>query len=49
MRRTGGIVVVLAAVLAATLALPAGAGAATKPKRGGEVVWGLEAETSGGW
>ncbi len=49
MRRTGGIVVVIAALLASTLALPVAAGAATKPKAGGDVVWGLEAETTGGW
>ena len=49
MRRTGGIVVVVAALLAAAFAVPAPAGAAPKPKSGGDVVWGLEAETSGGW
>lgn len=48
-RRLRAVVVVLtaAAVGATTVGVPA-AGAAT-PKRGGEIVWGLEAETTGGW
>jgi peptide/nickel transport system substrate-binding protein len=38
-----------AALVVAALAMPAVARAAAKPKSGGEVVWGLEAETTGGW
>jgi len=40
-------VVVVSSLVAVTA--PMSAGAATTPKPGGEVVWGLEAETTGGW
>lgn len=40
----------VALVVAVTAgAVPAGAAGGAKPKPGGEVVWGLEAETTGGW
>jgi len=49
MRTRGGIAAVAVAVVVSVLAAAVPAGAAAKPKQGGEVVWGLEAETSGGW
>ena len=50
MRARGGIALLVAAFVAASVAgLPVTAGAAKAPRSGGEVVWGLEAETTGGW
>lgn len=47
-RRRSVVVAVAVAVTAATVpAVPTAASG--QPRRGGEVVWGLEAETSGGW
>jgi len=47
-RRAVGITAVLAVVALGLLA-PTAATAASRPQQGGEVVWGLEAETAGGW
>src|SRR5687767_789980 len=54
MRRPGGIATFVAAVVVAAIAVPAAAGttqkaAHQKQQAGGEVVWGLDAETPEGW
>jgi peptide/nickel transport system substrate-binding protein len=49
MRRTGGFAALVAVVCTIGLVAPGAPGAAATPKQGGEVVWGLEAETTGGW
>jgi peptide/nickel transport system substrate-binding protein len=49
-RRRGTATLLLAvAVAAATVAVPVAAGAAKQQKAGGDVVWGLDAETPEGW
>jgi len=48
--RAGVLVAVAATVGATAVGVPAGAAVGgAKPARGGEIVWGLEAETTGGW
>lgn len=52
MRRRSGLLVLTAIALVAALSVPfsvGAAGAAKAPRQGGDVVWGLEAETTGGW
>lgn len=49
MRARGGIAAVVAVLVVSTLVVPAAAGSRRAPRSGGEIVWGLEAETTGGW
>ena len=49
MQRRGGIATLVVALVVAVAGAALPAGAASKPTQGGDLVWGLEAETSGGW